>query len=136
MRQAALHDGLRAVASYQAGLSIWAHRPIRRPAGRRLDGGAGTGSPDVDALGAVPLVPSGAIGPTSVQPRPAGRAGGLARLITRSFPRVAAIISFCTTWATIFRLKVGGSLSPQSWCTMSKYRVLPTMKTFSIAPIV
>src|ERR1700726_662319 len=31
-----------------------AHRPDRRPARRRLDGGAGTWSPDVDALGAVP----------------------------------------------------------------------------------
>jgi hypothetical protein len=49
---------------------------------------------------------------------------------------MAAIISFWTTCATIFRSKVGGSLSPQSWCTMVKYRLPPAMKTFSIAPIV
>ena len=69
----------------------------------------------------LPRVPSGAIGPTSVKARPAGRAGGLAGLITRSFPRMEAIISFCTTWATMFRAKVGGLISPQSSCAMSKY---------------
>src|SRR6188508_2590323 len=53
-----------------------------------------------------PRVPSGAIGPTSVKPRPAGRAGGLAGSITRSFPRMNAIISFWTTWAPMFRVKV------------------------------
>src|SRR5262245_64107544 len=83
-----------------------------------------------------PLVASGEIGPTSVKPRPAGRAGGLAGLTTTPFPRMAAINSFCTSCATMLRSNVGGSISPQSWCTMSKYSLSPTIVMFSIAPIV
>ena len=58
-----------------------------------------------------PRVEPGAIGPTSVNGRPSGRTGGLAGSIARLVPRTEAIISFCTTWATMFRSKIGGLLA-------------------------
>src|SRR5665213_66914 len=83
-----------------------------------------------------PLVPSGAIGPTSVNGRPDGNAGGFLGSIVMLVPRMAAIISFCTTRAAMFRSKVGGLISPQSWCAMAKYNVLPTMVMSSMDAVV
>ena len=65
---------------------------------------------------------------------PVGRAGGCAGSMSRG--RMPASSSFCTSCAAMWRTNVGGSTSPQSWCTMSKYSRSPTMTTFSIAPVV
>jgi hypothetical protein len=136
MGQAAQHDGLSAVASHEAGLSTWARRPDRRPAGWRLDGGARTWSPDVDTLGAVP---SRLLGSNRADEREAASRrprGWIGRIDHEVLPENGGDHLVLHDLGHDIPLKVGGSLSPQSWCTMSKYRVSPTMKTFSIAPIV